>query len=160
MVNSATAEVNAKGKANSRRTKKSQEVNMDKNNQTETTAIAVQEKTSETSTQGICFIEPSIPLPGNRPIATSMLKISDEVSIMGLRPVDASDLQVVGTISAMGERPIAASTMKVWDTLTLSGDRPIAASMIKISETEMIMGNRPIASNFIDNLEDLMGFLD
>ncbi|HBL60637.1 MAG TPA: hypothetical protein DDZ80_19940 [Cyanobacteria bacterium UBA8803] len=159
MSNSANTQVKANGKTNSRRSKKTQEVNMDKNNGAKSTAIAVQEKLSETSGQGISLIEPSIPLPGNRPIAASTLKISDQVSIAGLRPVNSSEFQVVGTISAMGERPIAASNVKVQDTIAVSGIRPIAVSTLKISETEMIMGNRPISSNFIDD-EDLMGYLD
>jgi hypothetical protein len=100
------------------------------------------------------------PLPGNRPISSSDLKLSNVVSIMGNRPVDASNIQVLGVMSAMGERPIIASNIKVADVISVSGERPIAASAIQIRETEMIMGNRPIASNYIDSEEDLMGYLD
>jgi hypothetical protein len=100
------------------------------------------------------------PLPGNRPIASSNLQISETMSILGNRPVDAGNLEVMGTISAMGERPIFASNMKVWDTISVSGNRPIASSNMALTNTDMIFGNRPIASNDMDVYEDLMGYLD
>ncbi len=100
------------------------------------------------------------PLPGNRPIASSHLKVSEVTSLPGNRPIETANLAVVGTISALGERPIAASGIQVWDTISVSGDRPIASSTLKISETEMIMGNRPIASNEMERDQELMGYLD
>jgi hypothetical protein len=60
----------------------------------------------------------------------------------------------------MGERPIFASSFEVIDTITVSGDRPISKSNLVISETGMTMGNRPIAPNYLDDEEDLMGYLD
>ena len=152
------AQVDGNGKSNNRKSKK--EIEMSKDNKTPVSVIAAQVKAPEISGQGIALIEPSVPLPGNRPIAVSTLNISEQVSIAGIRPVDSSSFQVIGTVSAMGERPIGASNMKVWDTIAASGNRPIATSTLKISEVAMIMGNRPIASNFIDDEASLMGFLD
>lgn len=99
------------------------------------------------------------PLPGNRPIASSDLNVSEGSGLPGNRPVDVSNVQIVGTISAMGDRPIGASPIDVRDIIAVSGNRPVAVSHLKVSETEMIMGNRPIASNEVDD-EDLMGYLD
>lgn len=172
MSNSTASKVKATGSTTSRRRKKSQEVNLNNVDHPKT-----QEEPSLNINQGVQVIAMSplelaetpkseanevsqSPLPGNRPIASSDLKLSEEISILGNRPVNASNIQVLGTISAMGERPIVASTVKVWDTISVSGDRPIAASLIKISETAMIMGNRPIASNYLDAEDDLMGYLD
>jgi hypothetical protein len=152
------AQVDGNRKSNNRRSKK--ELEMSKDNKTPVSVIAVQEKAPEISGQGIALIEPSIPLPGNRPIAVSTLNISDQVSMAGMRPIDSSHFEMIGTISAMGERPIGASNMKVWEMMAVSGNRPISTSTIKISEVAMIMGNRPIASNFIDDEAYLMGFLD
>lgn len=99
------------------------------------------------------------PLPGNRPIASSDLNVSEGSFLPGNRPIDVSNVQIVGTISAMGNRPIAASPIEVRDVIVVSGNRPVAVSHLKAGATEMIMGNRPIASNEVDD-EDLMGYLD
>jgi hypothetical protein len=175
MVNSTATKGNATGSTSSRRSKKNQEVNLKNTaqvNGAETLAessntdkgaqvIAMpQLKLQEPPKQEVSQVAETSPLPGNRPIASSDLKLSDVVSIMGNRPVDASNIQVLGTMSAMGERPIVASSIAVIDTITVSGERPVAKSNLKINETEMIMGNRPIASNYIDGDEDLMGYLD
>lgn len=121
--------------------------------------IAMPQLKLETSNQET--VEASLPpLPGNRPIASSNLKISEAVYLPGKRPVNTSDIQIVGTIAAMGERPIAASNIQVWDTIAVSGNRPIASSILKASVTQMIMGSRPIAANNMDRDEDLMGYLD
>lgn len=175
MSNNTATKAIASGSTSSRRNKKSQEVKANNTatvNSTEahsesnqnadkgTPVITMpQLKLQFTPKAGTVEVSPA-PLPGNRPIASSDLKLSDVVSIMGSRPVDASNIQVLGTISAMGERPIVASSIKVMDTIAVSGERPIAASAIKVSTTEMIMGNRPIAPNYLDTDEDLMGYLD
>jgi hypothetical protein len=177
MSNSTATKAKATGSTTSRRSKKSQEVNEQntitatldlpqdrqeaiQHTDREAQVIAMSQlKLEETPMNDTATIALS-PLPGNRPIASSDLKLSDEVSIFGKRPVDASNLQVLGTISALGERPVVASSIKVLDTISVSGERPIAASMINIGTTEMIMGNRPIAANYIDGDEDLMGYLD
>lgn len=176
MSNTTAAKVGTTSSRESRRSKKSQEVtvkdtvtvdsaetkqesnpnpNIDKGAQVITMPQLTLKETPEQETDKISLS----PLPGNRPIATSDLKISEAVALPGNRPVDVANLQVVGTISALGERPIAASAIKVWDTIAVSGNRPIALSTLQVSETAMIMGNRPIASN-IEDVEDLMGYLD
>lgn len=98
------------------------------------------------------------PLPGNRPIASDNLDISEIVAIAGNRPISASHLRISETMSASGIRPIFASTLEIRDTITISGNRPIFASTLKVQE--MLAGNRPMASNDIDDPATLMGFLD
>jgi hypothetical protein len=148
MSNSTATKANATSSTNSRRRKKSQQVNaadtqQESNLNTDkgTQIIAMpQLKLQETPKEG--NVELSItPLPGNRPI-------------------DSANLQVLGTISVMGQRPIVASTMQVWNTISVSGERPIAASNLQISGIGMIFGNRPIASNYIEGDNDLIGYLD
>lgn len=175
MSNTTAAKVGMTSSRERRRSKKSQEVTVkdtvtvdstetkqesnptiDKGTQVITMPQLTLQETPEQDNNKISLA----PLPGNRPIAASDLKISEAVALPGNRPVDAGNLEVVGMISALGERPIAASAIKVWDTIAVSGNRPIALSTLQVSETEMIMGNRPIASNIIENVEDLMGYLD
>jgi len=175
MSNNTATKAIANGSTSSRRNKKSQQASAD-NTVTVNSAGTQQEPSQNADTNTPVITMPQLklqftpkartievspaPLPGNRPIASSDLKLSDVVSIMGSRPVDASNIQVIGTMVAMGERPIVASTLKVMDTIAVSGERPIAASALKVSTTEMIMGNRPIAPNYLDTNEDLMGYLD
>lgn len=177
MSNSTATKAKATGSTTSRRSKKSQEVN-EQNTTTATLDLSQdrqessqhtdrgaqviamsQLKLQETSEKDTAAIALS-PLPNNRPIASSDLKLSQEVTVFGKRPVDASNIQVLGTISALGERPVVASTIKVLDTISVSGERPIAASSFNMGAIEMIMGNRPIAPNYIDGDADLMGYLD
>jgi hypothetical protein len=149
MANSTATKANSSGNTSSRRSKKSQEVNLnntaeESNSHIDKGAQVIpmpQLKLQETPQQEATEVSAPIPLPGNRPI-------------------DSGNLQVLGTISAMGQRPIVASNIEVWDTITVSGQRPIAKSHLQISETAMTMGNRPIASNYLEGNEDLMGYLD
>jgi hypothetical protein len=173
MTSSAATKGKTASTTSSRRSKKSQEVNL--GNTATVERPATQEETSQTMDKGAQVIAmpqltlketpqeettQSSSLPGNRPISSRDLKFSQVMSIMGNRPVDVSNIQVLGTISAMGERPIFASSFEVIDTITVSGDRPISKSNLVISETGMIMGNRPIAPNYLDDEADLMGYLD
>lgn len=103
---------------------------------------------------GIELYQPSVGLPGNRPIASSKLQICDTI---WNRPVTSSNFEILGTMSASGIRPIASSHLQVSATLSISGNRPISASHLVINHTLM---NRPISSNQIDDSEGLMGFLD
>lgn len=175
MSNATAAKANTTKSTSSRRSKKSQEVTL-KDTATVDRAATQQESNTNADKGAQVIAMPQInlkeapkeepveislpPLPGNRPIALSNLKVSEVTSLPGNRPIDTGNLQVVGTISALGERPIAASIIEVLDTISVSGDRPIASSSLKVSETAMIMGNRPIAINNIDGDEDLMGYLD
>lgn len=83
---------------------------------------------------------PLPPLPGNRPIESSSLKVHD-------------------TLDPREKRPIVSSNMGVSETYMVSGNRPVAHSNINFDNTMKIMGNRPIASNQIDD-DDLMGYID
>lgn len=156
MASSATSQRKANSKTNSRTPKKSEETTMAKDNETQSTKLAIQKQQAGE----VSLVEPSIPLPGNRPIATSSLKVSDQGSIRGMRPVDTSELQVVGTFSSMGDRPISASNMQVRDIMAVSGNRPISVSTLHLTGTEMILGNRPIASNIMEEIDELIGYLD
>lgn len=76
------------------------------------------------------------------------------------RPIEPSHLEIVNTYSSVGSnRPIAKGTVEFNSSLAISGNRPIAVSTLKISEIH-IMGNRPVASNDIDDVANLMGYLD
>lgn len=175
MANSTATKGNATGSTSSRRSKKNQEVNLKNTTQVDGAATLPESSNTDKGAQVIAMphlklqetpkdeatqISDASPLPGNRPIASSDLNLSEVVSIMGNRPVDASNIQVLETISEMGDRPIVASSIRVLDTISVSGERPIVASSIQLTQTKMIMGNRPIASNYIDGDEDLMGYLD
>ena len=157
MSNSTAAKVNSSGNTSSRRSKKSQKVNL--SNTVTVDRPTAQEETNMNTDKGAQVIAmPQIKLHETPKQVAA--QVSAPSPLPGNRPIDSANLQVLGTISHMGERPIFASNMKVWDTITVSGERPIATSSLLISETGMIMGNRPIASNYIDGDEDMMGYLD
>ncbi|MEQ8381937.1 MAG: hypothetical protein RH949_06165 [Coleofasciculus sp. A1-SPW-01] len=156
MANNAISQRKANSKTNSRTPKKSEETPMAKDKETQSTKLSIQKPQAGK----ISLVEPSIPLPGNRPIATSSLKVSDQGSIRGIRPIDTSELQIVGTLSSMGERPITASNMQIRDVMVVSGNRPISVSTLHLENTEMILGNRPIASNVMEEADEIMGYLD
>lgn len=158
MSNSMATRENSKGNTSSRRSKKSQEVNL--NNTVTVDRPAIQEELKLSTDQDSQVIAmPQLKLQDTPKQEAS--QISTATPLPGNRPIDSANLQVLGTISEMGDRrPIVASNIQVRDIISVSGDRPIAASSIQISETQMIMGNRPIASNYIDLDEDLMGYLD
>lgn len=76
------------------------------------------------------------------------------------RPIEPSHLEIVHTYSSVGsDRPVGKGTVKFNQSLAISGNRPIAVSTLKVSDT-YIMGNRPVASNEIDDVANLMGYLD
>lgn len=158
MSNSATAKANNSSSTSSRRSKKSQEVNL--KSPVAVDSVETSQKPSVNASNGAQVI--AMPVPAN--LKEAAIQTSSQTALTtplpGNRPIDSSNIQVLGTISAMGERPIVASNIKVWDTITLSGERPIATSSLQLSETAMIMGNRPIASNYLDGAEDIMGYLD
>ncbi len=157
MSNSTAAKVNSNSNTSSRKSKKSQEVNL--HNTVTVDLPATQEKPSLIKDKGTQVIAmPQIKLQETPKQDTA--QVSTPSPLPGNRPIDSSNIQVLGTISAMGERPIVASNIKVWNTITVSGERPIASSNLQLSETQMIMGNRPIASNYMDGDADLMGYLD
>lgn len=158
MSNNATAKVNNSSSTSSRRSKKTQEVNL--KSLVAVDSLETLQKSSVNTSNGTQVI--AMPVPTNLQEAATHTSSQTDLTtpLPGNRPIDSSNLQVLGTISAMGERPIVASNIKVWDTITLSGERPIATSSLQLSETAMIMGNRPIASNYLDGAEDLMGYLD
>lgn len=174
MSNSTAAKVGSTSSKSSRRNKKTQEVKVS-DTVTLDGAQAKQESSQNGDKGAQVIAMPQVklqevskpeatpvalpPLPGNRPIASSDLNVSEGSSLPGNRPVDVSNVQIVGTISAMGDRPIGASPIEVRDIIAVSGNRPVAASHLKADATAMIMGNRPIASNEVDQ-EDLMGYLD
>lgn len=154
MSNSTAAKVGTSSGTSSRRSKKSQEVNL--KNQVD--SAETQQSSSAKTDKGAQIIAmPQIKLQEAPQSKTSQVSLPP---LPGNRPIDEGSLEVVGSIPAMGERPIFASNFQVADTLTASGERPIAASSIQLATTEMIMGNRPIASNNLDVDEDLMGYLD
>lgn len=79
------------------------------------------------------------PLPNNRPIEPTHLRVAQTYHIVGSdRPVTESDLDVVHTISSSGIRPVTATTLHITE----------------------IIGNRPIAPNEDINELDLMGYID
>lgn len=77
------------------------------------------------------------------------------------RPIEPSHLEIVHTYSSVGSnRPVTKGTVEFNKSLVISGNRPIAVSTLHVSET-YIMGNRPIAPNDeIDDVANLMGYLD
>lgn len=157
MSNSTAAKINSNGNTSSRRSKKSQEVNL--NNTVTVDRAATQEEPNLNTDKGAQVIAmPQLKL--QETLKQEATQVSPPNPLPGNRPIDSSNIQVLGTISAMGERPIVASNIKIWDTITVSGERPIATSSLQVSETQMIMGNRPIASNYTDGDAALMGYLD
>ncbi len=76
------------------------------------------------------------------------------------RPIERSHLRVVETYNSMGQRPVTASGMEVSSSLVVSGSRPIAKSHLAISETYSVMGNRPVAANDVEDIAELIGYLD
>lgn len=92
-------------------------------------------------------------------LATMPKDTDSQVPLPGNRPIEASSLKVRETISAMGKRPITSSNIEVANTFSVSGNRPIASSHLHIDQTFSSMGNRPVASNNVDE-PDLMGYLD
>jgi hypothetical protein len=104
---------------------------------------ATQEKPANEEQNGtsIQLYRDAYPLPQNRPIAPSNLK-------------------VVSTYNTMGNRPVIASTLEVSDSIVVSGNRPIMKSALAISETYSVMGDRPVASNEIEDIATLIGYLD
>lgn len=76
------------------------------------------------------------------------------------RPIEPSHLEIVHTYSSVGsDRPVSKGTVEFNQSLAISGNRPIAVSTLKVSDT-YIMGNRPVAPNEIDDVANLMGYLD
>ncbi len=76
------------------------------------------------------------------------------------RPVEPSHLEIVHTYTSVGSnRPVTKGTVEFNQSLAISGNRPIAVSTLQVSET-YIMGNRPVAPNEIDDVANLMGYLD
>ncbi len=157
MSNSTATKVNSNGNTSSRRSKKSQEVNLN-NTVTVDNPATQKELNLKTDKDSQVIAMPQLKLQETP--KQEATQISAPTPLPGNRPIDSANLQVLGTISEMGDRPIVASTIEIRDTISVSGERPIAASSIQISETQMIMGNRPIASNYLDGDEDLMGYLD
>lgn len=104
---------------------------------------ATQDQPAQEEQNGISLqvYQGAYPLPQNRPIAPSHLK-------------------VVSTYNTMGIRPVVASSLEVSDSLFVSGNRPIMKSALAISETYSVMGNRPVASNEIEDIATLIGYLD
>jgi len=76
------------------------------------------------------------------------------------RPIERSHLQVVETYNTMGLRPVVSSGLEVVGSMVVSGNRPITKSHLAISETYSVMGNRPVASNEVDEIAELIGYLD
>ncbi len=102
------------------------------------------------------------PLPGNRPIGTTDLKISNRLKtgpLPGNRPIEASQMKVNRTLSSASIRPIMASNLDIKETFDTSGHRPVSITHLNISQTYTVMGNRPVADNDVD-LPDLMGYID
>ena len=158
MTNSTATRENSKGNTSSRRSKKTQEVNL--NNTVTIDRSATQEDFNlKTDKESQVIAMPQLKL--QETAKQEATQVSTATPLPGNRPIDSTNLQVLGTISEMGDhRPIVASSFQVRDTISVSGERPIAASGLQISETQMIMGNRPIASNYMDDDKDLMGYLD
>lgn len=158
MSNNIATKVNSNGSTSSRRSKKSQEANL--NDTLTVDGSATQEELNlKTDKDSQVIAMPQLKLQETP--EQEATQISAPTPLPGNRPIDSANLQVLRTISEMGDsRPIVASNIQVRNTISVSGERPIAASSIQISETRMIMGNRPIASNYIDGNEDLMGYLD
>ncbi|NJL02013.1 MAG: hypothetical protein HC838_03295 [Spirulinaceae cyanobacterium RM2_2_10] len=76
------------------------------------------------------------------------------------RPIERSHLNVVETYNTMGMRPVVSSGIEMSGSLAVSGNRPIVKSNLAISQTYSVMGNRPVAPNEIDDIGDLIGYLD
>ncbi|NEO86032.1 MAG: hypothetical protein F6J87_17510 [Spirulina sp. SIO3F2] len=76
------------------------------------------------------------------------------------RPVESSSLKVVSTYNTMGNRPVISSGLEVSSSIVISGNRPIMKSNLAVSETYSVMGNRPVASNEIEDIATLIGYLD
>jgi hypothetical protein len=158
MRNTSTAKGNRASSTNRRRTKTTQQVNL--NNTVALDSVATQQENSMNTDKAGQVMAMSVPIKLSENTNLETLQTSSPTPLPGNRPIDSSNLQVLGTISVMGERPIAASNNKIWNTMTASGERPIYSSTLVVSETRMIMGNRPIASNYFDGEESLMGYLD
>ncbi len=76
------------------------------------------------------------------------------------RPIEPSHLEIVHTYASVGSnRPVTKGTVQFNQSLAISGNRPIAVSTLQVSDT-YIMGNRPVAPNEIDDVANLMGYLD
>ncbi len=76
------------------------------------------------------------------------------------RPIERSHLKVVETYNTMGLRPVVSSGLEISSSMVVSGNRPIVKSHLVISETYSVMGNRPVAANEIDDIGELIGYLD
>lgn len=109
----------------------------------------------------IQLMQPSVPLPNNRPIGVTGLQVIDIIHVAGSdRPITAGKQKVSEMFHSAGERPVMAATLKVSEVFNIAGDRPVMAGTLKISEIYSSMGTRPVASNEIDDAVSLMGFLD
>ncbi|WP_206756919.1 hypothetical protein, partial [Planktothrix sp. FACHB-1355] len=163
---SSTAEVKDTATSNGTRSEKSSKTKEQKTMPADT----VEAKDSQNTTNGSQALALSVPespesqslapLPGDRPIGTANLAISETFRSAGIRPVESSHLKVTETVNMGGIRPIMSSGLTVVETINFSGIRPVTASTLKISETILNFGERPVASNDIDAGQDLMGFLD
>ncbi|NEO27595.1 MAG: hypothetical protein F6K03_12055, partial [Kamptonema sp. SIO4C4] len=107
------------------------------------TVTATQSKEQEPKKQegGLQVYQKGYPLPQNR-------------------PVESSHLKVFRTYNSMGIRPVTTSNLNITHSIVLSGNRPVTKGSLMISEQYSVMGNRPVASNEIEDIATLIGYLD
>lgn len=125
-----------------------------------------QEKTSSAIAKGTRSTELALhayepgPLPNNRPITPSHLRIASVDHLPGGRPVFCSDLEIVQFGTIYNNRPVFASTLEVVDSSTLPNHRPISVSKLEIAALDSLPNHRPIMVDQYEDHQDLMGFID
>lgn len=124
----------------------------------EKTSSAIAKETGSTAL-ALHAYEPS-PLPNNRPISASHLRIASLDHLPGGRPVFCSDLEIVRSGSIYKDRPVFASHLEIVDSNTLPGHRPITASHLEISALDSLPNHRPIMTEQFEDHQDLMGYID
>jgi hypothetical protein len=104
-------------------------------------------------------------LPDQRPIFVAQTDNSPPdfapgKSGPGGRPISACQEKPIEGAILPFNRPLFSSALTAWPTFTLSGERPVAPSSLRVQTHPYLPNSRPMGANQLEDVQELMGFID